>query len=166
MMRWYVVFTKARQERVALENLRRQGFETFLPMAHNPYQRHRSARLAEPLFPRYLFIAADARRQALATVRSTRGAVGLVRAGTEPLAAPPDVMEALFQRTDPDTGLVGLEPVVLGPGDRVRVFDGPMAGIEGIFRARSGERRALLLLSLLGRETEIEVDPLHLRRAG
>ena len=58
---WFAVYTKPRQEQVALENLERQGFRCFLPMAVNPYQR-RSQRMPriEPLFPRYLFLKAIA----------------------------------------------------------------------------------------------------------
>ena len=40
---WFAVYTKPRQEHIALENLERQGFRCFLPMAVNPYQR-RSAK--------------------------------------------------------------------------------------------------------------------------
>ena len=78
---WFTVYTKPRQERIALENLERQGFRCFLPMAVNPYQR-RSARgqRIEPLFPRYLFLNAVADQQSLGPVRSTRGVATLVRA--------------------------------------------------------------------------------------
>lgn len=31
MTSWYLIYTKIRQERIALENLERQGFECFLP---------------------------------------------------------------------------------------------------------------------------------------
>ena len=32
MSNWYLIHTKIRQERVALENLERQGFKCFLPL--------------------------------------------------------------------------------------------------------------------------------------
>ena len=32
MSNWYLIHTKIRQERLALENLERQGFECFLPL--------------------------------------------------------------------------------------------------------------------------------------
>ena len=57
---WFAVVTKPRQEQIALENLQRQGFECFLPMAKNPYQRRskKRQRIVEPLFARYLFLRA------------------------------------------------------------------------------------------------------------
>lgn len=50
-------------------------------------------------------------------------------------------------------------------GDMVNVFDGPMAELEGIFKERKGEKRVLLLASLLGTESTIEVDALMLQKA-
>lgn len=165
---WYAVYTKPRQEAVALQNLERQGFRCLLPRAVNPYQRlsTRRAPRVEPLFPRYLFLNAVCEVQNMATVRSTRGVVGLVRAGFELLRVPPGIIRALQARQDPATGLVRLEPVPAQPGDRVRVFDGPLAGVEGIFEARTGEQRARVLMELLGRATAVEVDSLLLQRAG
>ncbi len=104
--------------------------------------------------------------QNLATVRSTRGVVGLVRAGYELIRVPEAIIHALRARLDPETGLVNLDPVRIGAGDRVRVFDGPFAGIEGILEAKTGEQRALILMDLLGRQTTVEVDSLLLQRAG
>jgi transcriptional antiterminator RfaH len=160
------VYTKPRQERIALENLERQEFRCFLPMAINPYQ-HRSEKnlRIEPLFPRYLFLNAIADQQSLGPVRSTRGVATLVRFGMELARLPEIVIKAIDNRCDPETGLVRLEPVPVNAGDKVKVFDGPMAGLEGIFKERKGEKRALLLATLLGTESTIEVDALMLQKA-
>ena len=163
---WFVVYTKPRQERIALENLERQGFHCFLPMAVNPYQRRSAKKLRiEPLFPRYMFLNAVADQQSLGPVRSTRGVATLVRFGLELAHLPETVMSAIDNRCDPETGLVQLSPVPVKPGDKVKVFDGPMAGLEGIFKERKGEKRALLLAKLLGTESTIEVDTMLLQKA-
>ena len=164
---WFAVFCKPRQERLALMNLENQGFQCFLPMALNPYQKisKRNADRTEPLFPRYLFLRAVPGRQNLAAVRSTRGAMDLVRCGHTPRVVPDAIVEGLRRRRDPETGLILLEPVDLEIGDTVRVFDGPLAGAKGILQQRSGEVRSLILMNILGRETTLEVDSLLLQRA-
>ena len=164
---WFAVYTKPRQERIALENLERQGFRCFLPMAINPYQRRSASKLRiEPLFPRYLFLNANADQQSLGPVRSTRGVATLVRFGTKLARLPEVVIRAVNSRCDPETGLVRLDPVPVVPGDKVKVFDGPLAGLEGIFKERKGEESvALLLATLLGTESAIEVDALMLQKA-
>jgi transcriptional antiterminator RfaH len=60
MKRWYVVHTQARQEARAQVNLRRQGFEAWLPVIRRA---RRDARRVDStlasLFPRYLFVRLD-----------------------------------------------------------------------------------------------------------
>ena len=171
---WFTVYTKPRQERIALEHLQRQGFHCYLPLAENPYQKQKhhvgatsvaTPKKPEPLFPRYLFLNAIANQQSLAPVRSTRGVATLVRFGTKLVEVSERVIRNIENRQDPETGLVKLDPVPVTPGDKVKVFDGPLAGIEGIFQERKGEARALLLMSLLGRQSLVEVNALHLKRA-
>jgi len=165
---WFAVYTKPRMERKALEHLCRQNFECFLPLAENPYQRRSrpKAQRIEPLFPRYLFLKAIPEQHNLAPVRSTQGVVSMVRSGTHLVVVPPDVIQALHARINQETGLIRLYPVTVQPGDRVRVFDGPFAGVEGLFQAANGEQRALLLIELMGRQTTVKVDRLLLQKTG
>jgi transcriptional antiterminator RfaH len=163
---WFAVYAKPRQERVALEHLQRQGFKCFLPLAINPYQR-RSAKnpRIEPLFPRYLFLNAIADQQSLGPVRSTRGVSNLVRFGAELAIVPERVINTINNSCDAETGLIRLAPVPVNVGDNVKVFDGPLAGLEGIFQERKGASRALLLMKLLGTESTVEVDSMLLQKA-
>ena len=162
---WFAVYSKPRQEQIALENLERQGFNCFLPMAINPYQRRSQKKLrVEPLFPRYLFLNVIPDQQSLGPVRSTRGVATMVRFGYELAVVSEKIINTISQRCDPATGLVKLEPTPVNPGDTVKVFDGPMAGLEGIFRERKGESRALLLMKILGTESTVEIDTMLLQK--
>ena len=164
---WFAVYTKPRQEKIALENLERQGFRCFLPMAINPYQR-RSAKKPriEPLFPRYLFLNAIAESQNLAPVRSTQGVVSMVRFGAELAVIPEQIINAIKQRITPETGLIKIEAIQINPGDKVKVFDGPLSGLNGIVQERNSEHRTIILMKLLCRPTKVEVNTLDLQRTG
>ncbi len=163
---WFAVVTKPRQEQIALQNLQRQAFECFLPMAENPYQRRSKKHqpIIEPLFPRYLFLNAIADTQNLAPVRSTLGVISMVRFGTELAVIPEQIINAIKQRISPETGLIKIQPVPITPGDKVRVFDGPLSGLNGIVQEKNSERRAILMIEILGRPTRVEVDALSLQR--
>ena len=78
---------------------------------------------------------------------------------------PDSIIKTIEQRCDPKTGLVQLEPVTVEVGDKVRVFDGPLAGIEGVFRERKGETGAVVVRKLLGAGTIVEVESLLLQKA-
>jgi transcriptional antiterminator RfaH len=163
---WFAVYTKPRQEEIALLNLEGQAFECYLPMAQEPDQRRgaRNKTRNRPLFPRYLFLNAAPEMQSLATVRSTRGVVSLVRAGLELIKIPASVIAGLKTRMHPATGLIPLNSTGLNNGDKVRVFDGPFAALEGVFKEHRGRTRSLLLLEILGRETAVEIDARLLQR--
>ena len=165
-LNWFAVYTKPRQEHTALLNLERQSFECYLPMAEDPHQRRSAGDKMrhEPMFPRYLFLNADTERQSLASVRSTRGVMGLVRAGFELIKIPASIIAGLKARSDPATGLIALDSIALNNGEKVRVFDGPFANLEGIFKEHLGRTRSLLLLEVLGRETVVEIDARMLQR--
>jgi transcriptional antiterminator RfaH len=165
---WFAVVTKPRQEQIALENLQRQDFKCFLPMAENPYQRRskKQKQIIEPLFPRYLFLNAIATTQNLAPVRSTRGVISMVRFGTELAVIPDSIINAIKTRIEPNTGLIKIKPVQIKAGDKVKIFDGPLAGINGIVTERNSENRAQILMNLMGRPTKVQVDALTLQRTG
>lgn len=163
---WFAVFTKPRKEHIALENLERQGFKCFLPLAENPFQQRSRNGCPQigPLFPRYLFLNAVPEHQNLALVRCSRGVVDLVRFGTKLATLPEKTLELLRSRMDSATGLIRIKSVDFSPGDRVRLFDGPLAGVEGIVKVKNGARRAVLLMELFGRQTTVAVDALLLQR--
>ena len=163
---WFAVVTKPRQEQIALENLQRQDFECFLPLAENPYQRRRKRhqRMIEPLFPRYLFLNAIADQQSLAPVRSTRGVCSLVRFGMKLATVPQGIIHSIKARISPETGLVQLQPASLNPGDKVKVFDGPLAGLKGILQERCSQTRSILLLKIMGGETTVQLDSMLLHK--
>lgn len=156
--RWYAVCCKPRQEAVAEENLLRQGYHTYLPRIRNTRRRAgRWADTVEPLFPRYLFIRVDPGRRSTAPVRSTHGVSGLVRHCGLPAAVPEQVIEAIMQRTDADSGLHRDNRPLFCAGDPIRLVEGPLAGMEGMFTEEDGEKRVIVLLELLGKANKMRV---------
>lgn len=163
---WFAVYTKPRQEHTALLNLEGQSFQCYLPMTEERRQRPVGGQTSNtPLFPRYLFLNAAPEVQSLASVRSTRGVVGLVRAGFELVSVPSSVIAGLKSRMSPATGLIPLDGITLVSGDKVRVADGPLAALEGVFKEHRGRNRSLMLLEILGRKIAVDINRRFLQRA-
>jgi len=155
---WYAVQTKPRQESVAALNLQRQGYNIYLPKIRvRKRRRQQWCKVVEPLFPRYLFIDVNTGEQSTAPVRSTLGVVGLVRFGTQLQAVPEQVISFLKQNEETDTGQRAADEWPHQPGDKVRVLEGPFAGLSGIYQMEKDEHRALLLIELLGRPNAVVV---------
>jgi transcriptional antiterminator RfaH len=144
---------------IAQENLLRQGFHVYLPRIQaRKHCRGKWVKVVEPLFPRYLFIRVDPDRHSTASVRSTRGAVGLVRFGGQPAVVPDEVIEAISQQEDEATGLCKDDRIRFCEGQSVRVVEGPLAGMEGVFAQEDGEARVIVLMELLGKANKVRVS--------
>jgi len=157
--RWYAVCCKPRQESVAEENLLRQGFQVYLPRIRIRQRRRRQwIEAVEVLFPRYIFIRVDPLQRSTATVRSTRGVVGMVRFGGQPAVVPDKIMDALRQREDADSGMHQDNRPLFNAGETVKLVDGPLAGMEGVFTEQDGDKRVIVLLELLGKVNKVTVN--------
>ena len=157
--RWYAVCCKPRQEAVAEANLLRQDFHTYLPRIRIR-QRRRGQWLdaVEVLFPRYIFIRIDPLLRSTATVRSTRGVVGMVRFGGQPAVVPDAVMDALREREDAASGLHQDKRPLFNAGEAIKLVDGPLAGMQGVFTQTDGDKRVIVLLELLGKVNKVTLS--------
>lgn len=159
MERWFAVCCKPRQELVAQENLLRQGFRVYLPRIQIKKRRQgKWLDVIEVLFPRYIFIQIDPARSSIAPVRSTRGVVGLVRFGGQPAVVADEVMDALLKREDAGSNLHQDSRPLFSAGEVVKLVEGPLAGMEGVFVQEDGEKRVIVLLELLGKANKIRVS--------
>jgi len=154
---WRLVHTKPRQEFIATENLERQGYTVYLPILHR--RKHKSGKLAdvrEPLFPRYLFIHLTAGLDDWGPIRSTIGVSGLVQFGMEPVRVPDDIINDIKSREGED-GYHHEQAPEYKQGDKIHIADGPLSGCEAIFQTKLGEERALILLDIIGKATQVTV---------
>ncbi len=165
-MHWYLIHTKPRQEKCALENLERQGFECYLPTL--PAEKLRQKLLVvsdEPLFPRYLFIRLGQGGSAMswAPIRSTKGVSRLVSFGVEPARVDDGLIELL--RTQ-EASAQSQPERLFRSGERVRLSEAPFADIEGIYQTADGGRQVVVLIEILSKLVAVRVAPAGLRKAG
>jgi transcriptional antiterminator RfaH len=157
MRRWYAVQSKPRQERVALANLLRQHYAAYLPhCTQRKLTRGRHHSLTAPLFPGYLFVELNLGQDNTAPIRSTIGCTGLVRFGTRMPALPAGFIERLRELEQREGALRIAEPE-WAPGQDVSVTEGPFAGLNAVFKTRSGAERVIVLLEWLGAQRPVEL---------
>ena len=117
---WYLAQLKPNGMRLALRNLERQGFRSFVPQEQA--SRRRRGRISTewcPLFPGYVFVSFDPSEGHWRAINSTQGVARLVAFGSAPARVPPGLMSELMARCD---GAGRLRPPPLPePGDAVRL---------------------------------------------
>lgn len=168
MLRWYLVQTKPSSEALAQTNLRRQGYEVYLPLlAQTVRSCGRWRERVAALFPRYLFVRLCEGQQSLAPVRSSVGVSNVVRFGSSYSIVPDRIVSALRAQEEPSSGLHRLAlRSAFAVGSLIRVTAGVFEGLEGIFEREDGADRVVVLLNLLGRHASVRipidaVDPRH-----
>lgn len=151
--RWFVLHTKARQEKSLADGLDAAGIENLLPLIRRVrVYGHRKRIVSAPLFPSYVFLKGDL-DAAYFAVRTSRVA---------------RIVEVPDQgRFEHEVGQV-LAALAAGgqldafaylkEGRRARVRSGPFQGIEGLIDERLPRDRLILRVQALGRATGLEID--------
>ena len=163
---WFLVRSKPRQEAVALTNLARQGYESYLPLfATEKLVRRKSTVVQEPMFARYLFVRLDTtgQGQSWSPIRSTVGVSELVCFGSRPARVDDILIATLRERETAQQA----DPITLfAHGDNVRITEGAFAGLEAIYQMNDAEGRAMVLLDLLSKPVAMTLDAASLRKVG
>jgi transcriptional antiterminator RfaH len=162
-MSWYLIHTKVRQEKCALENLERQGYTCYLPMIASEKIHHGNITIVdEALFPRYMFVQLDISNttQSWSPIRSTKGVSRLVSFGNEPAKVDDQLIAHLKQQTNLNQQTRRL----FQPGERLKFISGAFANLDCIYQMADGESRAIVLLELLSKPVKVSIAPSTLRK--
>jgi transcription antitermination factor NusG len=153
--RWYALQVRTRWERSTAVLLSGKGYETFLPTFRT--RKRCSGRLKEvsaPLFPGYVFCQFDAQRRLPILV--TPGVIAVVGRGRLPL--PVEDSEIAAIQTVVSSGMRAEPWPYLEVGQRVRIEDEALSGLEGILISLKGSHRIVISVSLLRRSVSLEID--------
>jgi transcription antitermination factor NusG len=155
--RWYAVSTRSRQEKVAANILQALGIIHFLPLQLQKRQwSDRIQAINVPLFPGYLFVHIDLWSSVKLDVLKTPGITRFVGDRTGPLPIQRSEIEAI-QRLVHCGSDCAPQPY-LKQGDRVRVVNGALAGMEGILVRVGSKARMVISIEIIHRSLGITVS--------
>jgi transcriptional antiterminator RfaH len=155
-VRWYLVRALTGRENLAVEQLERQGFVTFLPKQPKTirHARRLTVRLAA-YFPGYLFVQLDLARQRWRSINGTLGVAHLVGPGDKPAPVPKGVVEALAAAADA-RGV--LEGPPLQAGQQVRIIAGAFADKLAVIERLDEAGRVRVLLDIVSGRVPVTID--------
>jgi transcription antitermination factor NusG len=152
---WWALYTRHQHEKTVAEVLSAKGFEVFLPVYESMRRwKDRTKLLSLPLFPGYVFVRGDLDRRL--QVVSTPGVHMILSRGDE-LAVIPAAEIRAIRLTLEGPNLVEPHPF-LNCGQRVRVKQGPLEGVEGILVRKKNLCRLVLSVDMLAQSVAVEVD--------
>ena len=149
MKNWYLIKTKSRQENVAIKNLENQKYSTYCPTV-TIKNKH------IVLFPGYLFIYLDNKKENWSPICSTKGVVNFVRFGLN-FAQVPDTIVKFLKANE----LINKEKLNnlnrFKSGDKIQITDGVFKNCVAIFKSSKSQERVLLLMNILGQQQSITI---------
>ena len=150
---WWVLYTKARQEKSLARDLTTHQIPFFLPLVKKTIvQRGRKRQSFLPLFVGYVFLFGNEqdRVRALATNRVSRALA------VDDQARLTHNLRQLKRLIDCDAPLTVESR--LEPGRRVRVTQGSLMGLEGTVLIRRDSVRLLIAVDFLQQGASIEIE--------
>lgn len=144
---WYVLRCTLRAETPIADELRRNGLDAFLPRCTVRRRIPGGLRkVAEPLFPGYVFVRLSPSRGDLSVVRSIRGVHGVLRFGDFAPRVPDETVERIGRVDGLELDRPGGRPQ---DGDLARMTVGRPIGLQTLFVQREGPARSTLLCDYL-----------------
>jgi transcriptional antiterminator RfaH len=154
---WVVVNTHPAKEMLAIENLRRQKFETYCPLMRKRIRHARREHEAlRPLFPSYVFAKLDPKMNRWRSIASTFGVKQLIAFGERPGLLHSDFIESLKAREVEGVIVRPREPYQVG--QKVLLTGGAFEGISATIIELNENDRVVVLMEILSRSVKIKVD--------
>ena len=162
--KWFLLKTKTRQEKRAMENLQRQYTECYCPeVLVEKIIRGKKSQVIEILFPGYLFVNFRHPESLIHFVKNTRGVQSFVSFGGTPAWVPCALIQELKEKTKP------LENLLISNlpkrGDKLKVISGPFEGISAVFSQPNGDKRAEVLLNMMNQQVKASISYSNLATA-
>ena len=154
---WVLIYTKAKEEKKANENLQRQGFKTFLPLIASSNKNSEFKSLV-PVFPRYFFAQIDLELENWTSIKSSYGVSHIVMFSEKFTSIPNNTIQLIQDKLN-EEGIYkeDVEIVDYEKGDPISIKDGQFAGVDAIFLSKKSKDRVRLLLKLLNTSVVAEM---------
>lgn len=169
MIIWTCAYTEPRKEFQTQGEIKRFGFETFLPvMTRAKMIRRKRMILTEAIFSRYIFVAMPmiTFSEAYSKIRRARGVLHLLEGPKGPSAVPGEVIEKFRHAERHGCFDYSRPKSEFAKGENVQILDGPFAGLIAKVQSASPRKRIRILLKLLGSEIETEIATEDLQKVG
>ena len=151
---WYAVYTAPQHEKHAVKHLEMREIESFLPVYETVrvWKNRQRMKLVLPLFPTYLFVHIGLKERA--RVLQSPGVLQILCHGRYDCIPDSEVefLRSGFcrQRIEPYRDLV--------IGEKVRIKNGVMQGLQGTLVRKSNSMRFVLTVELIHQNAAIQVN--------
>jgi len=147
--KWFIAQIKPNSYHSAIQNLERQGFETFLPkMQMTQRQKNNFVVKNVYVFPGYMFVCFDPRITTWTKINSTYGVSRILAFNKKPSEISSDLVQELKVRYEINSNSKQKEK--LQKGDSIKFFSGPFTDLIAKIENVDEKNRIWILLEAMG----------------
>lgn len=154
---WLIAQIKPNSYDIAIKNLERQGFETFLPkMEITIKKKGKFINKGLPVFPGYIFVGFDPQSYSWNKINSTYGVLKVLAFNNKPSIISLSLILALKNRYEDKQ-----EPIInksLQKGDLIKFYNGPFVNLVANIETVDPKDRIQVLLRVLGGERKLQIS--------
>ena len=169
---WYLLYVSSGHEEQAKRNLEQRIkymdvgdkiFDVVIPTTKEiEIKAGKRRTISKKAFPGYIMVNMQLDEHSWDIVRNTPGVAGFVSTGAKPVPLAKQEANTILQRMDEAPSEVR---TTFKEGDSIRVTSGPFIDFIGkVEQVNTDKGKAIVLLSLFGRETPVELDLLGVER--
>jgi len=169
---WYLLYVSSGHEEQAKRNLEQRIkymdvgdkiFDVVIPTTKEiEIKAGKRRTISKKAFPGYIMVNMQLDEHSWDIVRNTPGVAGFVSTGAKPVPLAKQEANTILQRMDEAPSEVRM---TFKEGDSIRVTSGPFIDFIGkVEQVNMDKGKAIVLLSLFGRETPEELDLLGVER--
>ena len=155
---WYVLQYKPNSQIITQKNLKRQGFNTFLPLEEvTKYKFGKISKQLKPLFPGYMFVEFNKQDLSWTKINSTIGVSKLLKTNCELNPVNEDLIQKLIHRCDNLGKLLPFRGVQ--KGDEVKIINSPFNEFITRIEQIDSKNRIWVLMDIMGRKARTQLLP-------
>jgi transcription antitermination factor NusG len=162
---WFVFYTRSRQEKKVKDLLVKTGYEVFLPL-HKVVRQwsDRKKKVEVPLFNSYIFVRETAPN--ITSILKIPGIAWNIRSNDKPAELRQSELDIIkrFIATGLTLETSAIDRDLFRSGDKAKIIDGPLAGVEGIISGDPENEKLNVLIEGIDQVIRVQIPAVLLKR--
>lgn len=160
--KWFALYTKSRAEKRVNEELLEKGISTYLPLEKKLKQwSDRKKWVESPFIRSYIFV--NIREKEIQKALNTPGVVKVVKFDGKP-APVREAQIKIIQSILASNENFEVCKEVFEPGEKVRIEEGLLKGIEGELVHHLNKYKVLIRIDAINQNILVRINPSHIKK--
>ncbi|MBP6430089.1 MAG: UpxY family transcription antiterminator [Bacteroidales bacterium] len=163
MKKWFALYVQPRKEKVVEKELLKSNYEAYLPLKKSLRQwKDRKKMVEMPLIPSYVFTRIE--ECDIWNIVKMSGCIKFVWFNGKPCPIPDNQIDSMKLLQEKEAEIELENEIRPNRGDRVRITEGPFAGLVGVIKSGNKNNFAVRVDSL-GVDLSIVIEEKHIKLA-